>query len=148
MYIIRCTWRFLMNWHWQYKYESPTCLPDCFPARLEIASSCAERNFVQVRLELHPPRPSVPLLPYFPLIVRNIIVYLPLYTSVYVLQLDFIIINMEPIASQMRNHYSQKNQEAHLVGALACALQKTANSHCKLNVCASNPVFEYSVGDC
>jgi len=37
---------------------------------------------------------------------------------------------MEPTASQVRNHYSQKNQEAHLEGALARALQKTANLHC------------------
>jgi hypothetical protein len=34
---------------------------------------------------------------------------------------------MEPTASQVRHHYSQKNQEAHLERALARALQKTAN---------------------
>jgi hypothetical protein len=34
---------------------------------------------------------------------------------------------MEPTASHVRNHYSQKNQVAHLERALARALQKTAN---------------------
>jgi len=65
-----------------------------------IASSCNKRHFFQACPELHPPRPSVPLLPYFPIILLNFILYLPLYTSVYILQLDFIIINMEPMASQ------------------------------------------------
>jgi hypothetical protein len=40
---------------------------------------------------------------------------------------------MEPTASQVRNHYSRKNQEAHLERALARALQKTANLHCQSN---------------
>jgi hypothetical protein len=54
---------------------------------------------------------------------------------------------MEPMASQVRNYYFQKNQEAHLEGALARALQKTTNLHCQTNVLTSNPAFEYSVGD-
>jgi len=35
--------------------------------------------------------------------------------------------------SQMRNHYSQRNQEAHLQTALA--FKKAANVHCPTNVC-------------
>jgi hypothetical protein len=54
---------------------------------------------------------------------------------------------MEPMASQVRNHYSQKNQEAQLERALARALMNTANYHCWSNVWTSNPAFEYSVGD-
>jgi hypothetical protein len=37
---------------------------------------------------------------------------------------------MKLSASQVMNHYSQKNQEAHLERALAHALQKTANLDC------------------
>jgi len=54
---------------------------------------------------------------------------------------------MEPTASQVRNHYSQKNQEAHLERALARASQQTANLHCRSNVWTSHPTFEYTVGD-
>jgi hypothetical protein len=83
---------------------------------------------------LHAPQPSVLLLPYFPIILQIFILYLPLYTSVYILQLHFIIINMEPMASQVSNYYSQQNQEAHLERVLAHALKKTANLHCQSNV--------------
>ena len=58
-----------------------------FTGTSQIASSWAERDFFQVCLELHPPRRSVTLLPYFPLSLLSIILYLPLYTSVYILQL-------------------------------------------------------------
>jgi len=40
---------------------------------------------------------------------------------------------MEPSAREVMNHYTQKNQEAHLERALAGALQKTANLHCQSN---------------
>jgi len=40
---------------------------------------------------------------------------------------------MEPTPSQVRHHYSQKNQEAHLERALA--IKKSANLHCPSNVC-------------
>jgi len=42
---------------------------------------------------------------------------------------------MEPTPSQVRNHYSQKNQKAHLERALA--FKKAANLHCPSNVCLS-----------
>ena len=85
------------------------CLPDSF----------------QARLELHPPGPPATLLPYFPVIPLNLLLYLLIYASVYIPQLRFI--NMEPMASQVRIHYSQKNQEVHLERALARAFKKTAN---------------------
>jgi len=50
--------------------------------------------------------------------------------------------NMEPTASQVRNHYSQKNPEAHLERALARALKQTANVHCRSNLWNSNPAFK------
>jgi len=40
---------------------------------------------------------------------------------------------MEPTPSQVRNHYSQKNQEAHLARALA--FKKAASHHFPSNVC-------------
>jgi len=40
---------------------------------------------------------------------------------------------MEPTPSQVRNHYSQKKQEAHLDRALA--FKKAANLHIPSNVC-------------
>jgi hypothetical protein len=84
------------------------------PGIPQIASFWAELQYFQPCPKLCPARLSVTLLPYFPVILLNIILYLPLYTSVYILQVRFIILNMEPTASQVRNHYSQKNQEAHL----------------------------------
>jgi len=57
------------------------------------ASNCifpAERYFFQARLELHPPRPHVTLLPYSPVILLNFVLYFPLYSSVYIPQLHFI----------------------------------------------------------
>ena len=57
-------------------------------------------------------------------------------TCLYISQLP----QMEPIASQVRNHYSQKNQEAHLVRALA--FKMTANVDWRSNVSISNPAFE------
>ena len=41
---------------------------------------------------------------------------------------------MEPTASQVRNHYSQKNQEADYETALAPAFVNTANHHWGSNV--------------
>jgi len=99
------------------------------------ASNCillAEHYFFQARVELHPARLGVTSLPCFPVILLNFVLYLPLYTFVYIP--NFTSSNMEPTASQVRNHYSQKNQEAHLERALARALQKTANLHCQSNV--------------
>ena len=104
-----------------------------FPGTPQIASCWAEGHLFQAGLKLHPPQPSVTLLTYFPIILLNFILYLPLYTSVYILQLHFIIINMEPMASQVRNYYSERNQEAQLERGLARALEKTANPHCRSN---------------
>jgi hypothetical protein len=92
------------------------CLPDSF----------------QSPLELHSPRLCATLLTYVPVILLNFLLYLLLYASIYIPQHHFI--NMEPTARQVRNHYSQKNQEAHLERALARAFKKTANSHCQSNV--------------
>jgi hypothetical protein len=127
--------------HWSsfdniYIYEPETLSSGLFPGTPWIASSSAARDCFQAHLELHPPRPRVTLLPYFLVILLNFLLYLLLYASVYIPQLHFI--NMEPTASQVRNHYSQKNQEAHLEQALALALQKTANLHCQSNVWTSN----------
>jgi len=119
------------NQHQDYKYEPQTCLPDSFQARLELHPP-RRALLVQARLELHPAPPRVTLLPCFPVILLNFVLYLPLYTSLYIP--NFTSSNMEPTASQVRNHYSQKNQEAHLERALARALQKTANLHCQSNV--------------
>ena len=57
------------------------------------ASNCillTKRYFLQARLQMHPPRPHVILLPYCPVILLNFVLYLPLYTSVYIPQLHFI----------------------------------------------------------
>jgi len=97
-----------------------------------MASSLANRHIFLARLELHPPRPCVTLLLHFPISLLNFIPYSLLYAFVYIPQLHSI--NMEPMASLVRNHYSQKNQEAHLERALARALQKTANFHSQSNV--------------
>jgi len=97
-----------------------------------ISSSSAERHFVQARLKLHPPWPNTTFFPHLPIIPLNFIQYSCLYTSVYILQLHFI--NMEPTASQVRNHYSQKIQEAHVVWAVSRACKKTINFHCQSNV--------------
>jgi len=86
----------------------------------------------QARLELHPPRPLATLLPYFPVTFLTFLLYLLLYASVYIAQLHFI--NIEPTASQVRNHYLQRNQKAHLERALACAFKETATLHCRSNV--------------
>jgi hypothetical protein len=123
--------------HWSsfnniYIYEPQTLSSGLFPGTPWIALSTAARHSFQRRLELDPPRPHVTLLPYFLVILLNFLLYLLLYASVYIPQLHFI--NMEPTASQVRNHYSQKNQEAHLERALARALQKTANHYCQSNV--------------
>jgi hypothetical protein len=96
----------------------------------QITSSWAERPLLLTRLELQSPQPSVSLSLYFLVILPNLIEYLLLDASDYILQLHFIIINMEPAACQVRNHYSQKNQEVHPERALARALKKTANLHC------------------
>ena len=103
----------------------------------------AERQCVQACLELHPRRLCVTLLPYFPLILLNFVLYLHIYDSVYILQRYFI--NMEPMASHGRNHYSQKIQEAPPERALASVFKETANVHCRSNV--SIPTFVYSVRD-
>jgi hypothetical protein len=92
----------------------------------------AEHYIFQALLELHPAQPRVTLLPCFAAILLYFVLYLPLYTSLYIP--NFTSSNMEPTASQVRNQYSQKNQEAHLERALARALQKTANLHCQSNV--------------
>ena len=116
-----------------------------FPGTPQIASSSAKHYFCQARLQLHPLQLRVTLLPCFPVNLLNFLLYLPLYTSLYIPNFSSSI--MEPMASQVRNHYSQKNQEAHLERALAHALVNTADHHCRSNVWPSNPAFEYSIGD-
>jgi len=151
IHLFQCTWRFLHHntdlaltiWIWTTDISS-----GLFPGTPQIASFLAKRHLFQAHLELHPPRPSVTLLLYFPVILLNFILYLPLYTSVYILQLHCIIINMEPTVSQVTNHYWQKNEEAHHERALTCGLKETANHHCRMNDWTWNPAFEYSVGDC
>jgi len=134
IHLIRCTWSFV---HPNKELASTikTWTADMssgrYPGLSRIASHLTESYFVAL---LH-------------VILLNFILYLPLYTSVYIPQLHFIFINMDPMASQVRNHYEQKNREAHLERAPACALNKTANLHCWSNVWTSNPAFEYSVGD-
>jgi len=97
--------------HPLYKYEPQKYLPD----------------YLRPYLQLHSPRPSVTLWLYFSIILFNLILYSPLYTWINIPQLHFI--NMEPMASQVRKHYSQKNQQAHLGRALSHAFKKTAKNH-------------------
>jgi len=52
---------------------------------------------------------------------------------------------MEPTASQVRNHYSQKNQEAHLERVLAGALAEDSQSSLPIKCLNIQPAFEYSV---
>jgi hypothetical protein len=99
------------------------------------ASKCillAECYLFQDCLELRHARPRDTLLPCFPVILLNFVLYLPSYTSLYIA--NFTSSSMEPTARQVRNHYSLKNQKAHLERALARALQKTANLHCQSNI--------------
>lgn len=49
-----------------------------YPGMPRIKSSSAEGHDFQARVELHPPQLSVILLPYFPIILLNIILYVPL----------------------------------------------------------------------
>jgi hypothetical protein len=53
---------------------------------------------------------------------------------------------MEPTASQVRNHYSSKNQGAYLERALACAFSRQpifiANQTCELPTQLSRIVLE------
>ena len=108
------------------------------PGKPRSASTLGDRHYLHANLQLHPPWPRATLLPNFPVIWLNFKLYLPLYTSVYILQLHFIFINMKPTASQVRNHYSQKNQEVQLERALAHALKKTPNLHWWSNVWTSS----------
>ena len=148
IHLIWCTWRFL-----KYNKElAPTIYiwtgdmcSGLFPGTPRTASSAAEHHFLQACLQTHPAQLCVTLLPCFPDILLNFVLYLPLYTSLYIP--NFTLSNMEPTGRQVRNHYSQKNQEAQLGRALARAVQKTANLRCWSNVWTSNPAFEYSVRD-
>jgi len=79
-------------------------------------------------LELHSPLSPATWFPSFPGILLNFVLYLPLYTSHCIP--NFTSLHMEPTASQVRNHHSQKNQEVHLERALARAFKKTVNLHC------------------
>ena len=60
------------------------------PGTPRIASSSAECRWFQAHLDLRPPRPHDTLLPHFPRILLSFVLYLPLYTSVYIPQLHFI----------------------------------------------------------
>jgi len=148
IHLIRCTWYFqhhnkdlavtIQLW-------TTDMTSALFPSTPRIASSSSESCFYQARTELHPLRLNVSLLTCFPVNLLNFLLYLPLYTSLYIP--NFISSIMEPMASQVRNYYSQKNQEALLQRALACASMNTANHHCRTNVWNSNRAFKYSVGD-
>ena len=48
------------------------------------------------------------------------------------------------MASQLGNHFSQKNHNAHLDRSLVVALKKTNNFDCQSTVCTSNPPFDVS----
>jgi len=146
---IWCIWRFLNNNNelastislWTADLSS-----GFIPDTLRIVSSSNNSYVFQACLELDPPWPCVTLLPWFPVIPPNFVIYLPLYTSLYIP--NFTSSNMEPTTSQVRNHYSEENQEAHLGRALVCPFRKRANRNCQSNVWSSNPAFEYSVGNC
>jgi hypothetical protein len=77
------------NEHQEYEYDPLTCLPDSYQTCLEL-HPLAEPHFFQPHLTLHPPQLHVTLLPYAPVILLNFVLYLPLYTSVYIPQLHFI----------------------------------------------------------
>jgi FtsH-binding integral membrane protein len=62
-----------------------------FPGAPRIASSLAECYFFRAHIELHLPRPDVTFLPYSLIIVLYFVLYLPVYTSVYIPQLFIII---------------------------------------------------------
>jgi len=87
-----------------------------FPGTPRIESSSAKRYICQTRFQLHSLRLRVILLPCFPVILLKFLLCLPLYTSLYIPNFTSSI--MEPTASQVRNYYSQKYQEAHLQRAL------------------------------
>jgi hypothetical protein len=107
-----------------------------FPGTPRIASSVAAHYCFPSHLELHPPRLCALFLPYLPIILLNFLLYVLPYPSVYILQRR--IINMKPTASQVMNHYSPKNQGAHLERVLAHILKKRANFHYRSNVSTSN----------
>jgi len=71
-----------------------------------------------------------------------------IFTLIYFsLYSNFTSSILESMASQVRNYYSQNNQEAHLETALARALMNSANHHCQSNVWTSNSDFKYNVGE-
>ena len=139
IHLIWCTWRFLNHntelsltiyiWTTDTVFRTLSRHPsNCillgraslFPCTLQIASSSTACYFVAL----------------FSCYSIKLPIYLLIYASVYTPQLHFI--NMEPMASQVRKHYSQKNWEAHLEWALARAFKKTANFHCQSNISTSN----------
>ena len=61
-----------------------------FPGTARIASSSAEHDSFWACLKLHPPRPRVTLLLYFPVIQLILVQYLPFDACVYLHQLHFI----------------------------------------------------------
>jgi len=141
IHLIWCIWRF-QNHNIELASAESIWTSDLssgtIPGTPIIESTSGNHHFLQPLLELHPPWRSATSLPHFPVIRLNFILYLPLYASVYILQFQFIFINMEPTASQVRNHHSQKNQETHLERALAHAFKKTPNHHCLSNVWTSS----------
>jgi len=102
------------------------------PGTPQSASSSVEGELFQAHRKLHSPWTNVTLFPYFPVILLNFIPFLRVYTSVHIPQLQ--VINMEPMACQVRHHYSQKTPEAHHEKALAHGFKNTVNFHCWLNV--------------
>jgi len=61
-----------------------------FPGMTRIASSSAERYFLQAHLKLRPAQPRVTSLPYSHVILLHFVQYFPLYTLVYIPQLYII----------------------------------------------------------
>jgi len=110
-------------------------------------------NCIRLSQALHLPgtsriaslRPLVTLSPCFTVNIFNFLLYSPIFALLNIPNFTSSI--MKPTASQVRNHYSQTNLEAHLERARAHAFMNTANHHCRSNVGTSNPALWYSVGD-
>jgi len=115
------------------------CNTDCHPRYKYKPLKSSLQNTFKARLELHPPRiASSSAMSKFFLHFSCYSIALNLIFPAFTLSPTFSnfrssLHQMEPTPSQVRNHYSQKNPEAHLERALA--FKKAANLHCLSNVC-------------
>jgi hypothetical protein len=105
--------------HWSsfdniYIYEPQTLSSGLFPGTPRIASSSAARHCFQARLELHPPRPRVTLLPYFLVILLNFLLYLLLYASIKLPTVSTLICFYLHSATSLHQHgtYGQPGEES------------------------------------